>query len=323
MDSATQLLLGAAVGYAVAGKTMGKKALLWGAAAGTLPDLDFIPTLPFNNAFIYLKIHRGFSHSLLFCLLPLLFIKKYATIAKIFFWGLFTHILLDCFTTWGTQVFWPFDYRVAWNTIFIIDPLYTVPLLITIILTSIQSTHTQRRRSILIGLILSSLYLVWTLSIKGVMHYRFHALFKHHNIHITRMTTRPSAFNSILWSATAETDTGYFYGMISLFDQTFQGPLYFVEKNHALSQTYQDPRSQTIIGYTKGYYRVETIKNGIRIHDLRYGFLANPWTHGEQYVFSYDLVESTPNPITLYIHNPRPQNRSQLFTELWTRLKGI
>ena len=44
MDSVTQITLGAAVGEAVLGRKIGGRAMLWGAIAGTLPDLDvFVP----------------------------------------------------------------------------------------------------------------------------------------------------------------------------------------------------------------------------------------------------------------------------------------
>ena len=42
MDTITQMALGAAVGEAVLGRKMGGRAMLWGAALGTLPDLDII-----------------------------------------------------------------------------------------------------------------------------------------------------------------------------------------------------------------------------------------------------------------------------------------
>ncbi|NBW94975.1 MAG: metal-dependent hydrolase, partial [Bacteroidetes bacterium] len=42
MDSLTQIALGAAVGEATVGRKAGKKGALWGAALGTLPDLDVV-----------------------------------------------------------------------------------------------------------------------------------------------------------------------------------------------------------------------------------------------------------------------------------------
>ena len=66
MDSLTQLLLGAGVGYVIAGRQLGRRALALGAFAGTLPDLDSIPLSLFNDDYLMLKHHRGITHSLVF-----------------------------------------------------------------------------------------------------------------------------------------------------------------------------------------------------------------------------------------------------------------
>ena len=146
MDTITQAILGAGVGEVTLGKKVGNKAPLWGAVAGIIPDLDVIPGR-FMDTVDYLTFHRGFSHSLIFSVIAapiagwlIAKIHKKENLdwkpwALLFFLGLITHILLDCFTTWGTQVFWPFDYRVAWNTIFVIDPLYTIPFAIILVWT--------------------------------------------------------------------------------------------------------------------------------------------------------------------------------------------
>ena len=61
MDSLTQVALGSAVGYAVLGNKVGRKAVLWGAILGTLPDLDVF--LPYGGSVEAFTYHRGFSHS--------------------------------------------------------------------------------------------------------------------------------------------------------------------------------------------------------------------------------------------------------------------
>ena len=64
MDSLTQIVLGAAVGEAVLGRKIGNKAILWGAIAGTIPDLDVLSKL-FVDDVTANEWHRGFSHSIL------------------------------------------------------------------------------------------------------------------------------------------------------------------------------------------------------------------------------------------------------------------
>ena len=132
MDSLTQIVLGAAAGEAVLGKKVGNKAMLYGAIAGTIPDLDTLVG-KFLDPLTAIEIHRGLSHSIVFSVLmaPILgwlvseIHKKAVATWKdwswLFFWGLLTHPLLDAHTTWGTQFFWPFDLRLAYQNIFVID----------------------------------------------------------------------------------------------------------------------------------------------------------------------------------------------------------
>ncbi|MDZ7846925.1 MAG: metal-dependent hydrolase [Owenweeksia sp.] len=116
MDSLSQIVLGAGVAEVILGRKAGNRAPLWGAIAGTIPDLDVIPA-QWMNTVEALAFHRGISHSLLFSvvLAPLLgwlvyrlYRKRFGRLREwtlLFFMVLFTHALLDCFTTWGVQLF--------------------------------------------------------------------------------------------------------------------------------------------------------------------------------------------------------------------------
>ena len=68
MDSVTQIILGAAVGEVVLGKKAGNRAMLWGAVAGTVPDLDIIANFV-TDEMTALAFHRGLTHSLFFAVL--------------------------------------------------------------------------------------------------------------------------------------------------------------------------------------------------------------------------------------------------------------
>ena len=145
MDSLTQAALGAAVGEAILGKKIGHKAAILGAIGGTIPDLDVFLT-PFFTPFQNISIHRGYSHSILFCILgAFLFAyilskikwtkeQSYWRLWLFSFYALFTHVLLDTFTSFGTQLFLPFtNWRVSFDSISIIDPVYTIPLLLGVL----------------------------------------------------------------------------------------------------------------------------------------------------------------------------------------------
>lgn len=140
MDSLTQVALGAAVGIAVMGRrTAVWKAALWGGICGTLPDLDAL--IDHGDAVRNMTYHRAESHALFYLTLASPLIAW--VIARLHgqrellrrWWlavwlALVTHPLLDLMTVYGTQILLPFtDQPYGVGSIFIIDPLYTVPLL--------------------------------------------------------------------------------------------------------------------------------------------------------------------------------------------------
>ena len=63
MDSLTQVALGAAVGVAVMRRrTALWKSVLWGAVAGTLPDLDVL--IDHGDPVLNMVLHRAETHAL-------------------------------------------------------------------------------------------------------------------------------------------------------------------------------------------------------------------------------------------------------------------
>lgn len=179
MDSLTQIILGASTGVAVSGKKIGNKAAFWGAIGGTIPDLDVFLGL-WNSPVYSDHLHRGFSHSLLFTILCsglltfLLYKLKPASFEIkntyfLFLVSIGTHPLLDSFTRWGTQFLWPLDIKWHWNGVFVIDPLYTLPFGVLLIL-ALRSKNVKRKlRFNAVGLILSTCYLFFGLTLKNIV----------------------------------------------------------------------------------------------------------------------------------------------------------
>ncbi len=159
MDSLTHIVVGACVGELLAGRQLGKKAMLWGAVANSLPDIDIVAQ-PFMSTAADLLAHRGFTHSILFIFLfsPLLgtvfswiFSRQDMSAGKwTLFWGIqmFLHIFIDSFNAYGTGWFEPFShYRVSFNTLFVADPLITLwPFIGFIILLLLKKDNSKRRR---------------------------------------------------------------------------------------------------------------------------------------------------------------------------------
>lgn len=339
MDSLTQIVLGAGVGEAVLGRKVGNKAILWGGILGTIPDLDVIPTI-WMDTVDKMTFHRGFSHSIAFAiiaspafawLLQRLYQKHGTTFREwtIFsFLALFTHALLDSFTSWGTQLFWPHPYRVAWNTIFVVDPLYTVPFLITIIwLMFYHRSSPVRQRINYAGLVISSAYLAFTVVNKQIINNAFESAFEAKKIEYTRYSTKPTPFNNILWFAVAETNEGYYLGHYSLFDQNKEINFRHFDKNHDLLTGFPANDKVTALLYvSNGYYSLEAEDDGLLLHDLRFGQVMNPKTGTGQFVVSFLLKRNMNGSADKIEITQKPRNfediTSDMFVMLWRRMMG-
>lgn len=331
MDSLTQIILGAAVGEAVLGKKVGNKAMLYGAIAGTIPDLDIFAS-HFTDTATALAIHRGFSHSILFSaiLAPICawIVTRYETYkefkgwAWLFFWALFTHPLLDAFTTWGTQLFWPLNTRLAFKNIFVIDPLYTLPFLTFLILAMFQKRTSRKRRFYNnTGLIVSSSYLALTLILKWFAFTKFESALIDQNIAYQQIDTRPAPLNTILWSANIETEDAYLLGYYSFFDTQ---PITFVtyKKNHELlGKLAEHDKVQQMIDISKGWFTITKNDNKLLFNDLRFGLLS--MQEGSQnFVFQYEIAHSENGQVEFVEQEKTNREGTKLMTDLWARIKG-
>jgi len=332
LDSLTQIVLGAAVGEAVLGKKVGNKALLYGAIGGTIPDLDVVFNF-FTDTVTSIELHRGFSHSILFSVIAAPLIgwlvhkierKKnlgWMPWSKLFFWCLITHPLLDAFTTWGTQLFWPFKIKLAFNSIFVIDPLYTLPFLVCCIMVLFYKRKSKRRRQInRFGLMYSTGYLLLTLILKFAAHQKIEKALKEQGIAYSAISTRPAPLNTILWNANIDTKDNYLITDYSFFDTQ---PIKFIKypkRRESSSELFKFENVQRLIAISEGWYIIDKIDNKWYFNDLRFGLI--PKKDGTSFfVFSYLLkeeggrIEATEVPKT-------GRDAKFLIKTLWTRIKG-
>ena len=349
MDSLTQIVLGASVAEATLGKKIGNKVIVLGAIAGTIPDLDIV-TRFFVDDLTASVMHRGFSHSLIFPFVaaPILawILKKiyssYTDVSfndwfKMFFLAIITHPILDAQTTWGTQLFWPFEWRVAIENIFIIDPIYTLPFLTFLILTAFQDKLSKKRKLYnSLGLIISSAYLLITLSFKGVAHYNIAKGLKENNIEYKDINTRATYFNSILWSSQIELEDSYIFTYYSLFDKS--KPIFTKKfpKNHNMLQPFIDEKKiQQLIILSNGHYLMTNENDELIFWNLKLG-LKGFDENASPYIWSYviknnngeiQFQETNEKMDALKIQERRSfrNNReySKEFSAFYKRLKGI
>ena len=340
MDSLTQIVLGAACGEAILGKKIGNRALLFGAIGGTIPDLDvYVGNLLYGNKIDAMLFHRGFMHSIVFSIIAafalgwLVYIlynsgKRLNTTTKrdwivLFFVSLFTHPILDCFTPYGTQLFAPFtNYRVAFNNIAVVDPLYTLPFLICmIVLMFFNRTSKKRQLWLKIGLGISSVYMIFTLMNKFYIDSIFKISLQESHVNYKRFSTQPAIFNNVLWFGIAETESAYYVTDYSLLDTKNR----FIKFREVPKQRDLKPADyndiKNLAWFSNDYYSIYKLSNNeYQYNDLRYPLLDmdNPNTS----VFSL-LLYKDKNRLNMKPFRPKFESIGDVLASLWKRIKGI
>ncbi|HLV39662.1 metal-dependent hydrolase [Xanthomarina sp.] len=331
MDSLTQIILGAAVGEAVLGKKVGNKAMLYGAIAGTIPDLDILSSY-FTDTVTAMEIHRGFTHSIIFSVVfaPIFgwLVSRYETYKDVkgwswlFFWGFITHPILDAHTTWGTHLFWPLDYPIAFKTIFVIDPLYTLPFLVFLLLAAFQKRDAPKRRFYNnMGLIISSSYLLLSFGLKAMASSQFKKELKEQQIEYTLFETKPAPFNTILWAANVDTKDHYLIGYYSFFDKN---PIRFdayPKNQELLGDLIHNENVQRMIHISKGWYSITKKEDQLFYNDLRFGLLSLQ-PHAQNFAFQYEIKTDALGEVTFTETVKDRDDAKQLLKDLWERMKG-
>jgi inner membrane protein len=313
MDSLSQLALGAAVSVAVMGRrTAAWKAALWGGALGTLPDLDAL--IDHGDPVLNMVLHRAETHALFWqslAALPLAaalawwtdrqrtapagvpgraavpsapgsFLPWLLTVWLV----LVTHALLDAMTVYGTQLALPFSSQpFGVGSIFIIDPLYTLPLLVGLAVALLRRGSSGTNWN-LAGLVLSTAYLGWS---AGVQHHvaglvQAQLAGRGDGVTADRVLVTPTAFNTVLWRIVVMHPTHYEEGFYALADRG--RPVRF--NAHPLDpdlvrEVQGLDAVRRISAFSRGFYRVDERAGVVRITDLRMG-------QEPAYVFSFAVA---------------------------------
>ena len=325
MDSITQATLGAAVGYMVAGRRQPRKALLYGAAFGTLPDLDIL--IHYANEVDNFTRHRGFSHSWIVQTLvaPLfawccrrldhsLSFKTWLTLIWLVF---ITHAGLDALTVYGTQLFWPLAVPpVMGGSVFIIDPAYTLPLLLLVFWISFRPRTSSNYRAATLVMAVSTLYLGASLAIKHQVEQRVAGELARQQIHAERFLVSATPFNILLWRIVAIEDGYYHEGFASVFDTSGEIRFSRFERGDELMEIIAgDPQYQRLAWFSHGFHAARKSEDQIVITDLRMG--TEP-----VYIFNFALAryrQSNWESIQS-IKLPEPAIPGNLLLNIWHRI---
>jgi len=245
--------------------------------------------------------------------------------AWVFFWSIFTHPLLDCCTTYGTQLFQPFsDYRVGFNNVAVADLFYTLPFLVCIVAARMFLKNTFWRKILVwAGIIWGCVYLLFTVYNKHQVNQVFEKSLQAQGIEYQRYMTSPSLFSNFLWSGTAEGENEYYQAVYSVFDEDPLIPKFRVfPKNHDWIKQYDDERVvKTLKWFSNNYYSVMKTSDGkLQMNDLRFGTMIDEGEITENdFVFRFILEEKDGE---LTAHEGERIREEGIFKALYNRTKG-
>jgi inner membrane protein len=301
------------MGEAFAGKTVGKKAMLWGALGQSFPDIDFISSFWMNTP-SHLLAHRGFTHSLLFCVLvtPIMALiaerihrphdiplKKWI----LFFSSvIFIHIFIDAFNNYGVGWFEPFSHqRISFNAVYVADPFFSIwPGIACIMLIYLKGRQVNRKKWWQLGLGLSALYLTYCLFNKNKIDGDVKDILLKQQINYTRYFSTPAPLQNWLWYVVAGTDSGYQVGFRSLFDSKKEINFQYFPRNDSLLKQISDHESlQQLIRFSQQFYTVEKWSDTLIFNDLRFGQILG-WQNAKgKFVFHYYLQHPSDNNLVI------------------------
>ncbi|PVZ39784.1 metal-dependent hydrolase [Pseudomonas sp. CC120222-01a] len=299
MDSITQAVLGAALQGTVLGRIQGRRSLIYGAALATVPDLDVV--IRYADPVSQMTYHRGFSHSI-FVLTSLALLlawlvnrlgrtrwpDKGYTLPRLFlaFWlVLVTHPILDAFTVYGTQLFWPLAFTpLSWAAVFIIDPVYTVPLLAAVLYATCKGLKGRAVQVLSLALVFSTAYLGFGLAGRIAAEQRFQLALEQQGIQASEVRAVPIAFNSLVWRVLAKTPDGFYYeGISSSFDRE-PPEMQRLPLNLVARDTLHDaPLLERLRWFTGDWLRYDVIDDQLVVTDLRMGIPGN-------YTFRFNMA---------------------------------
>jgi len=298
MDSLTQFALGATISTLCLGKKLGpRKAAILGGALGTLPDLDVF--LPFDNPVDSFVLHRGWTHAFVIHIVatPILgeVITRLSSALRdyrvLVWWTVFlcltTHAIIDAMTVYGTRLFWPFNPDpVGVGSIFIIDPIYTLPLFIVTVWALSNRGWSRRLHRIGAGaLIFSATYMAIGTVLQSHVENRARAIFADAGLKPERVFAIAAPLNTIVWKVIAVDEDQYHNLYLSLFDDDHTPVIHSHPRHPELIACLEGNEAfEKLAWFSRGYYRATREGDKIIVSDLRMGMTPN-------YVFRFAVAE--------------------------------
>lgn len=336
MDILTQGLLGATTFALVKEKDIGKKSLLIGGIVGLVPDFDVL-LAPLFNDIEFLTVHRSVSHSLGFALvlslvLAHVFYRRYNRVQSLKGWvvafllAIFSHSLLDWFTTYGTKLFSPISgHMFSLNSIHVFEPLYTAILLIGVLALLIKSDNGRYRMAILrLTFTISTLYLGSTYVSKTHAFYHFKSELAKQEIKYERILVSPTPLNSLLWHGIAKSDSGYFFETYCILDKRKDIDFQFISSHHELIPEFEKSRLvKYYLDYTQDFPLIKKDDDGgIKIYAIKFGPINYYGVPEFVYPLCFNGSDYTEQSIAID-HSGQQKGPVKNYANLFKRVKGI
>ena len=345
MDSLTQIALGAAAGHAARGPKLGRAAALWGAAAGTLPDLDIL-AYPFLDPAGELIHHRGITHGLAFAFVAgpalgwlvwrlrrwrgsavpavpgtLASGETWRDMGLVFFWALLTHPPLDALTVYGTQLLAPFSDRMFFvGSVFILDPLVTAPLLVGVGVGLWR--RRLSRRAALAGIGVACAYLAAGVGMQAHARGTVEAALAQRGMEPERLLVTAGPLSALIWRGAALEG-----GLITPLSLHVTDPPEAVRFDPpvplaALPPGFEDTRNgRTLLWFSHGWLAAASEaagEGGLGVADVRFGRGGLDST--DAWVFRWRVEPEAPFAFSQVGRAPEFEDGE--FARLWSWIRG-
>ncbi len=319
MDTLTHIVLGACIGEATAGKYLGRKAMVAGAMAQSIPDIDFLAYFWLDKT-SNLLAHRGITHSLIFAIVVVIALS--AATKKIFhkrkftwrqgFWlfgiNVFCHLFIDAFNAYGVGWLEPFsDVRISFHLLFVADPFFSIwPLLGMIVIIAFYRRQKIKMMAWRWGIGISMLYLVYAVFNKVSVESAVRKHLRMRGIAYRSFFTTPSPFNAWLWFVVIKDEKGYYTGYRSVYDKKGTDLSYAPQNDSLLSEVKDREEVEELVRFANGYYTVEKSNDTLVFNIPRFGKIAGWYDTDAKFAFYYYL--DSPDANHMLIQRGRFQN---------------
>jgi inner membrane protein len=333
MDPLTHGLMGAAIGQAAFGRTLGKRALAWGAFGAMLPDID-VALIPFAGPMGEWTYHRGLTHSVLVAPLVAWALAAFASRRTgvragfrpwflLFLATLMSHPLLDLCTTYGTQLFAPLSrHRFALDAIAIVDPAYSLMFVLALLAGWLRGPASRPARvAAATALVLSTAYLLHGLGLNARAEALARRQLEAEGIRATEVRAYPTLLQLYLRRVVAREAGAVRVGWISLWrPRPIAWERFALPEDRLVDAARHTAEGRLFEWFALGQTAAAVLDSAtgkiVEIDDLRYGLPAQPRSGLWGIRVRFDSDGRPVGPVERVDH-PLPAPARVLLAQIW------